>query len=135
MRGILADVNCEGQFDALVQLLHTGYRLEYWETLALSTLRFADVQLSSDSPDSTVWELCQQHQLILITANRNADEPDSLENTIRSRNTPDSLPVVTISDSNRIMTDRDYAERATDRLLEILFDFANQRGIGRLFIP
>src|ERR1051325_4476650 len=39
------------------------------------------------------WQTCQQNQLCLVTDNRNADDPDSLETTIRSRNTASSFPL------------------------------------------
>lgn len=135
MRGILADINCQGQFDFLVQLLRSGYRLEFWDALEVEIREFADIELQSESPDSEIWHACQREELVLITANRSADDPDSLERTIRDHNDSTSFPVVTISDGDRVVYDREYAERAADRLLEILFEIENYRGTGRLFIP
>ena len=43
--------------------------------------------------------------------------------------------VVTIADPDRLMRDRDYAERAAAQLLEYLLDLENLRGAGRLYIP
>jgi len=46
----------------------------------------------------------------LIAGNRNDDGPDSLEAVIRDENQPDSLPVVTIANPDRMLNDRLYAE-------------------------
>lgn len=135
MRGILADNNCQGQFDFLVQLLRSGYRLELWEALEVDIREFVDVELQPESSDAEIWHVCQREELVLITANRSADGADSLERTIRDHNHSTCLPVVTISDSDRVVYDRNYAERSADRLLEILFEIENYRGTGRLFIP
>ncbi|HEY1858722.1 MAG TPA: hypothetical protein VGG61_00095, partial [Gemmataceae bacterium] len=48
------------------------------------------------SPDSLVWETCQQRDLVLLTDNRNQDDSASLEATIRLRNAANCLPVLTI---------------------------------------
>ena len=50
----------------------------------------------------------------MITGNRNDESPDSLEATIRNENQPDSLPVITIADSDRVLRDRLYAEKVAD---------------------
>lgn len=135
MRGILADINCQGQADFLLRLLQTSYRLEFWVDLAIEVCAFSEVDLHPKSPDDEIWRTCQNKELVLITANRSADSPDSLEQTIRQENQPDSLPVVTISDSDRVVYDREFADRAADRLLEILFEIDDYRGTGRLYIP
>ncbi len=82
-----------------------------------------------------IWQACQTRQVALLTANRNADRPDSLEETIRRENTPDCLPVFTFADATRIIRDRNYAERVAVRLLEYFLEIDNVRGAGRLFVP
>ena len=72
---------------------------------------------------------------MLITANRNADDPTSLEVVIRQRNHSRSMPVLTLSDADRILHDRQYAEAVARRLLEILLEIELYRGTGRLFLP
>ena len=42
----------------------------------------------------------------MITGNRNDDGPDSLEATTRNENQPESLPVITIGDADRVLRDR-----------------------------
>jgi hypothetical protein len=43
--------------------------------------------------------------------------------------------VLTIADPDRLMRDRDYAERTAVQLLEFLLDLENLRGAGRLYGP
>jgi len=69
-------------------------------------------------PDAGLWRSCQEHEIILITANRSAESADSLEATIRKQAHSTRLPVITIGDPDRIMTDRNYVERAAVQLLD-----------------
>jgi hypothetical protein len=135
VKGILADVNCEGHLRYLLQLLRDETRREFWDYLALATPTFADLGLQAASSDREVWLCCQREQLVLLTINRNDDGPDSLEATIRSLWTAESLPVLTLSDPERLLHDRAYAERAADKLLQYLFDIEKHLGTGRGFIP
>jgi len=72
---------------------------------------------------------------VLITGNRNADGPTSLEVAIRTLRTDKSLPIITIGDPKRLLRDRGYAHAATERLLEHLLDLERLRDTGRLYIP
>ena len=81
---------------------------------------FADVGLSRDAKDVEVWRLCQERQLLLVTANRNKEGDDSLEATIQTENTATSLPVLTLADAEKIRHSRTYAEQVVLRLLEYL---------------
>jgi hypothetical protein len=72
---------------------------------------------------------------VLITGNRNDDGPDSLESVVKDENLPESLPIVTISDPDRLLRDRLYTEKVAERLLEYLFAIDDVRGAGRLFVP
>jgi hypothetical protein len=71
----------------------------------------------------------------MITGNRNAAGPASLETTIRQRNAPNCLPVLTLADPDRIQRDRQYAEAVVERLFDILIDPGALRGTGRLYLP
>lgn len=73
--------------------------------------------------------------MILLTANRSMKGKDSLEQVIREENISTSLPVVTIGDADRVLSDPDYRNRCVDRLIEIVFDIDDYRGSRRLFIP
>ena len=112
--GILADNNVIGHVEYVVRKLQSDYWKEIWESLNLSLFTFEDLLLLPESVDSVVWETCQQYGVVLITANRNAAGEDSLENTIRIRNSSDHLPVITIAQVERVLHDRDYADRVVE---------------------
>jgi len=135
VRGIVADVNIEGHVARLFDVMHIAGWEDFWRALGLVLETFADLELEAATADSVVWRTCQQEQLILITANRNNDGPDSLEATIQAENTADSLPVLTIGVADEIMVSSDYAKRVVVRLLEILDEIDLYRGTGRLYLP
>jgi hypothetical protein len=135
VKGILADVNIQGQVDLLVTLMQAAPWKLFWDDLRLQYFHFSGVGLPHDSPDSKVWDVCQEKELVLITDNRNEDDLHSLESTIRSRNTPVSLPIVTIANIPRLARSQDYAERVIDRLLDFLMRIDSLRGAGRLYVP
>ena len=135
MKGLLADVNNIKQVLILLMLLREESRSELWQHLNLTAPTFAELGLHPRSADTDVWRRCQEEQLVLITANRNDDGPDSLEATIRTHGTSQSLPVFTLADANRVLSERSYAELVADRLLEYLCDIDNLRGAGRLYLP
>ena len=88
-----------------------------------------------ESRDSLIWETCQKEELVLITENRNDDDPDSLESTIQARNTATSLPVFTIANIPHLRTSREYADRIIESLLDALLRIDALRGTGRLYPP
>jgi hypothetical protein len=109
--------------------------IEVWSSFGLRIFSFADVGLVPRSPDDEIWQLCQRSDLILLTANRNSIGADSLNATIAREQTDDSLPVMTIADAERVLEDRDYAERVAIRLMEKFMDIETLRGTGRLYVP
>jgi hypothetical protein len=135
MKGILADKNVEGHVTALVRILQEPTWREFWLHLNLSVFTFEDLGLAASAPDSLLWHACQQEGILLITSNRNAAGSDSLQETIRTRNRVDSLPVFTLADAERVVNDRGYAERVAEALLEYLFRIDDLRGTGRLYLP
>jgi hypothetical protein len=135
MRGILADINVEGILTILVRIWLSDTWRDFWVDLGLPIRDFDSLGLPFDSSDRVVWKTCQEQGLVLITGNRNADQPDSLELVIRNENAIDSLPVVTLANSDRILNDRIYAERTAARLLEYLTRIDDFRGAGRIYVP
>ena len=135
MKAILGDVNIEGHLKILLTLWESPNWCEFWAGLNLVVLAFDDINLSQKTSDAVVWQTCQQEQLILVTANRNADGPDSLEATLRTQNKTTSLPVFTIANADRVILSRDYAERVAVQLLDYLLDIDRVRGTGRLYLP
>jgi len=135
VKGILADINVQGNVDLLVALMSAEPWREFWEDAKVPYLHFTDVGLALDAPDDEVWRTCQNSDLVLITGNRNARGVHSLHETIRLNNTSTSLPVLTLADSQRIFHSRSYADQVIDRLLDYLERIEDLRGTGRLFLP
>lgn len=120
-----------------------GYGVLLWGTLGaagwfdvvpLRLVRFVEVGLPVNSTDRYVWQFAQAHGMFLRTNNRNMDDMDSLEQTLRDENTLTSLPVLTIGRIER-MTEPAYREACAARLLEIVLYPADHMGVGRMYIP
>lgn len=135
MLKIMSDNDVTGQFRRLTEICQSAEWADFWETLGCEICTFADVGLSQNAKDAEVWRVCQARDVVLITGNRNAEGPDSLERTIRSRNSPECLPVLTLADPDRLAQDRRYAEAVVERLMELLMDVESLRGAGRLYLP
>ena len=104
---ILVDHNMEGQ----AALLWESMVASRWlALLPVRLITFAQVGLAIETSDREVWRLAQERSMLLLTDNRNMDDVDSLEQTIRDENTLASLPVLTIGSLDRI-GDREYRER------------------------
>ncbi len=72
--------------------------------------------------------------MLLLTNNRNMEGEDSLEQTLREEVTDGSLPVITVSDRDR-MAERAYRESCAEKLIEIIVYLGDYKGVGRLYIP
>ena len=105
------------------------------ESVPIRFVMFDEIGLSIDSNDRVVWRQAQDHQMILLTANRSMKDEDSLEQVMREENSPTSLPVVTIGNADRVLNDTSYRERCADRIVEIAIYIENYRGVRRIFIP
>src|SRR2546421_564106 len=134
-RAILADINIGRQVNVLVTILESAAWRGLWGHFNLPLLTFQELRLHPKDPDAKIWHLCQEKEIILLTANRNADGPDSLKETIRTCNPPQSLPVFTIADAQELLESRAYAERVVESFLDYLLDLDNVRGTGRLYLP
>jgi hypothetical protein len=135
MLRIMSDNDVRGHVGRLMDLCQTPPWASLWCELECAVCTFDDLGLPEDATDARVWQACQDGDVLLITGNRSAEGPESLEMTIRQRNTPDCLPVLTLADRDRTLRDRAYAEAVLERLFEVLFDVENMRGAGRLFLP
>ena len=96
---------------------------------------FADIGLEANDSDRKVWRACQRESLVLITANRNDADPDSLAAAIAEENEPSSLPVLTIGDAIQLLRSSEYAARVATRLVGYVLDINIYRGAGRLYLP
>ena len=101
MRGILADNDVEGVLDILTRIWLSDAWRDPWDELGCALETFDSLGLSRDAPDSLVWSTCQSRGVVLITGNRNAESPESLEATIRRSNQPSHLPVFTLANPRR----------------------------------
>ena len=135
MTGILADYNLVGHVTLIVGRMNREPWTEFWQSLGLGLLTFADLGLSRRTPDDVLWRRCQADGLVLITANRNHDGGDSLEAVIRAENTPANLPVFTVSTAAKVFTDRAYLDQVAESLIDYLIFMDAYRGTGRLFLP
>jgi hypothetical protein len=135
MKGILADINVEKQRRGILAIWSSPSWCDLWNDLGLSVQSFPALGLPYHSSDAVVWRTCQREELVLITGNRNKRGADSLEAVIQGENQPDSLPVVTIADQDRVLRDRVYAEKVAESLLDYLLRIDEVRGAGRLYVP
>jgi hypothetical protein len=132
---LLADNNADGHVDVLVRFFVSDAWIAFWNELQLASVTFEDLGLDRSASDADLWRICQREQIVLITNNRNARGPDSLEAIIRAENHTGCLPVFTLANPDRIANDREYSERAAVSLLEYLISLDDARGMGRVFIP
>ncbi|MDJ0539686.1 MAG: ACP S-malonyltransferase [Microcystis sp. M53603_WE2] len=105
------------------------------DIVPMQFVTFAEMDLSINSDDRTVWRLAQENQMILLTANRSMKGKDSLEQVMREENTSESLPVITVSNADRLLNDSEYRGRCVESLVEIVLDIDTYRGARRIFIP
>jgi hypothetical protein len=135
MLRIMADNDVLGHVRTLVQVCESPAWSEFWHETQCELVSFGELGLAEDATDAQVWQACQENEVVLITGNRNAEGPQSLEVTIRQHNNHRCLPVLTLADQDQVLRDRSYAGAVAERLLEILFDLDNLRGSGRLYLP
>ena len=135
MQRILSDNDVQGHVSRLMNICQSPPWVELWHDLGCVLCTFEDFDLPVDATDAAVWQACQDNDVLLITGNRNAAGPESLEVTIHQRNTPHCLPVLTLADPDRIQREHRYAESVVERLFEILIAPDTLRGTGRLYLP
>jgi hypothetical protein len=128
---VLVDHHLEGQASLLAETFVADGWMEF---SPIRWVTFADVGLPVDANDRSVWRFVQTERMLLLTANRNMEGKDSLEQTLRDECTPTSLPIVTVSRRARL-AERDYRARCAVRLVELILDLENHQGVPRLFFP
>jgi hypothetical protein len=112
---LLADNNIVLHVNHLVGLCAEGPLREFWMEMEPVLHTFEELGLERTMSDETLWRTCQRLKVVLITGNRNHDGDDSLEATIHRENSVDALPVITLADMDRVLTDRAYAQATADR--------------------
>jgi hypothetical protein len=135
MQRLLSDHDVQGHVSRLMDICQLPPWVDLWRELDCTICTFEEFDLPVDATDAAIWQVCQDHNILLITGSRNAESPESLEMTIRQRNASNCLPVLTLADPDRIQRDRHYAESIVERLFDILIDPDALRGTGRLYLP
>lgn len=131
MVAVLLDYNITGYVDRL----RGTYRSETWsELVPIEFFTFGDIELPFETSDREIWRLVQRRRMILLTGNRNSDTPDSLGVTIRDENFADALPILTLTRQDDLAYSG-YRIDCITRLIAIVIDLDNFRGVGRVFIP
>jgi hypothetical protein len=132
MIGVLVDHNIELHGE----LIWKQFNSTDWVGMQVSGFpSLAECGLDAQASDRTIWLYCQKHGLVLLTANRNKRGDDSLQLVIEELGTPDSLPVLTLANANRVLVDADYRELCAYRIADVALRADELRGTGRLFIP
>lgn len=101
------------------------------DIVPIQFVTFDELDFPTDSDDRVVWRLAQENQMVLLTANRSMKGKDSLEQVMREESTAGSLPVVTISNADRLLNDPEYRGRCVESLIEIALSLDSYRGVNR----
>ena len=132
MIGLLLDHNIE--FHG--QLIWAQFDSAAWRSISIDAVwTLLQVGLPIDASDRAIWLYCQQERRLLVTANRNKRGADSLQAVIEELGGPLSLPVLTLSNPDRLIADSIYRELCAYRIAEIALDLERCLGTARLFVP
>jgi hypothetical protein len=135
MLAILSDYDVKRHLDVLMSIWTSSPWSEVWESLSCQVHSFRSLGLPRNLPDAELWMFCQAREMLLLTGNRNSDGDNSLEATSRKLNQPNSLPILTIANAERLIADRAYAEQVASRIIDILVELESLRGTRRLYVP
>jgi hypothetical protein len=128
---ILLDHDLEGH----LPFLEAGWRETGWDQyLHLEFRRLRDVNVPDEATDQAIWRYVQREHCLLLTNNRNREDDTSLQATIERENTRESLPVITVSDKDRLVVPA-YRQQAAHKLATIIIYLENYLGVGRIYIP
>jgi hypothetical protein len=128
---ILLDHDLEGFDDLFI----AGLRETGWDqALIVEFKRLRDFGLPDNQPDQEIWRFVQEQRIWLVTNNRNNENETSLQATIEREGTPDSLPVITVSDKNKLYF-AEYRQQVATSLVEIVIYPEKHLGTGRLYVP
>jgi hypothetical protein len=132
MIGLLVDHNIERHG----QLLWAQFSAADWRAMQVSSLAtLLDAGLSHHASDLELWLFCQRRWMLLLTANRNQRGEDSLQAVLDELKDSQSVPVLTLANSNRVLVDPIYRELCAYRIADIALDLRCYLGTARVFIP
>ena len=104
MAAIMADHDCERQMQVLLPLTSSGMARAL-DGLAVRIESFASLGCLLIRQTPTCGDYAD-NQIILITGNRNEEDQHPLEATLQASNTPTSLPLLTLSEPQRVLSSR-----------------------------
>src|SRR4051812_41785853 len=132
MIDILIDHNILGH----AALLFSSLPAEEWNAYGVGRfLRLHDAGLSGNSSDREIWRRVQEQKMLLLTGNRTMDDPQSLERAWREEGNSSSLPVITVADLDRILSDSTYRYLTALCLTDVVLSVKKHLGTGRVWIP
>jgi hypothetical protein len=133
---VVSDNDVRGAVAALRRIVESDDWSDVSKSLDIQFMQLADVGLAADSPDREIWTVCQARDMILLTGNRTrGDQSESLDYVIEELGNDNSLPVITIANRNRVVSDPDYALECAFQLLDYLSRIDGLRGTRRLYLP
>jgi hypothetical protein len=134
-RGGMIVVMLDNDISGHVGILRETAKSTGWDEYGLiNFVTLEDEGLATDAKDRQIWNYCQENGIVLLTGNRNQNDPDSLGIVIEEQNTDESLPVITVADPQRL-ADAGYRTQCLESMLEIVLDINNYLGTARIFIP
>lgn len=131
---VMADNDVAGQLAVIRRIIESEGWLQCVQLSDIVYVDFPELNLVPRASDRIVWKACQAAGVVLVTGNRTGGQ-ESLDQAIQELTTSTSLPVITISDTRRLMHDRLYAEACAIQFLARLENIDSLRGSGRLYIP
>jgi hypothetical protein len=132
---LLIDATIDGHGELIARRLGADYWREMRDHVGIQLLHFEQIGLDRAAKDDVVWRLCQEREFYLLTDNRNHESEDSLEATIRREGTPQTVPVFTLGNADRLYQSATYLDKGVEKLLDCLLDEVSYRGAGRVFLP
>jgi hypothetical protein len=137
MPGLLADVNVQGHLPYLVRLIDSLQLLEIITDLGLTLVTFPDLGLDRGLDDRSLWNYCQDNGWILFTDNRNYEDENSLEATIRDSCREGHLPIITLANKGRFENSEAYATMVAEEVVDLLVSVFHDRirNQPRIFVP
>jgi hypothetical protein len=137
MAGLLADVNLQGHLLYLERLLHGLGLLEVLRELGLTLATFRDLGLDPSMHDRALWHYCQANGWVLFTDNRNRDDENSLEATLRDSWRVGHLPILTLARKPEFENSASYATQVAEDVADLLFSVFHEgvRDRPRIYVP
>lgn len=131
---VLSDNDVRGAVAALHRVIEHDWA-DIAAELEIRFMELEELNLSNRSTDEDIYKKCQEIGAILVTGDRSTrDGTESLESVIRRLGREDSLPVITVSDQVRLLSQPDYRRDCAFHLLALVEDIDNRRGAGRLYL-